>query len=412
MNCKSFMDGSKRRVRTYGTFEGFYPKRALSPVFGRYVVLGCLVVYGLTSLKSKTPILKQTEIVLEDCTNTACCQLQFPGNPMIGQMSMFDQSCPFGTPLDGGVDCIGGSKCRWCCQAPLDVRCGNSEFICPPNQHSTRSNVGQTRNSTSSKKHTSPTHSKRHTLPSGERVPNQGRRDQNSTLPKTSLKQQHKNNRFPSEKESNPSSVESNSTTGQQGRSHTATQAKSHIKPSVTSQKSPTNNGDTSANSSLEHKKRSLRRKNFEESHGKFDSPTSRFPPDKEERAGFASMVVAFVILGSLVLAIFVSCCERHFRQRRQCCCCSVQFSFRRNMSCVSQTGCCKMCCFEFGKKESFTKQESASPSGDPCKPVAQAVNIGKDMVGFLLVDSPSSALVDENIDDSQPGAFDPQFFG
>jgi len=40
----------------------------------------------------------------------------------------------------------------------------------------------------------------------------------------------------------------------------------------------------------------------------------------------------------------------------------------------------------------------------EQCEPVSRAVNLGKDVVGYLLVDNKDAG-------DSSPGAFDPQFF-
>eukprot|EP00472_Partenskyella_glossopodia_P009449 CAMPEP_0197516604 /NCGR_PEP_ID=MMETSP1318-20131121/1502_1 /TAXON_ID=552666 /ORGANISM="Partenskyella glossopodia, Strain RCC365" /LENGTH=356 /DNA_ID=CAMNT_0043065473 /DNA_START=464 /DNA_END=1535 /DNA_ORIENTATION=+ len=96
-------------------------------------------------------------MALDDCADTACCLSRYPGNAMIGQGSMFDDSCPWGTATDGGLDCLSGDKCRWCCQLPLDDRCMNKMHVCPSSSSSdgSDSTSGSTSGSTSSNGSTS-----------------------------------------------------------------------------------------------------------------------------------------------------------------------------------------------------------------------------------------------------------------
>mmetsp|Transcript_21022 Transcript_21022/g.39454 ORF Transcript_21022/g.39454 Transcript_21022/m.39454 type:complete len:376 (-) Transcript_21022:431-1558(-) len=290
----------------------------------------------------------------DQCADSGCCAGRYGGNPMIGQASMFDDTCPFGTPLDGGMDCIGGDKCRWCCTLPLDARCSNQMFIC---------RKGPTREPTPeptlqptvppSKKPTSP--------PSP--APSQTRNKKPSTTNKHSSSSSSATPPIPSHVKSSNRGGEMTSTAS-------------------TSPPTPSN----------------------------IPRPKSSPPTDsshaQRHRLG-ASVGVAIAILGALSLALCITCCERYFRKPRTCCCCFVQFSFTRTS--LGETLCCKRVCIVMradkksghgdGQNNHFSDDGSFSDS-HPCEPVSKAVNLGKDMVGYaisLISFCPDSSVICSN---------------
>jgi len=292
---------------------------------------------------------------------------------MIGQSSMFDDTCPFGTQLDGGIDCIGGDKCRWCCTLPLDARCSNQMFICRegPTHKPTPEPTLQPTDFPTKKPTPLPTRKKSTPSPTPE--------------PSSSTKQ----------------SSSSSSSTSPVRTHHKLTHEGGEAKKASASRTSPPTPSDTP----------SSKKSSPSTSRGGDSSRVQR------HRLG-ASVGVAIAILGSLSLALCITCCERYFRKPRTCCCCFVQFSFTRTS--LGETLCCKRVCFVMradkkgghgdGQNNHFSDEGSFSES-HPCEPVSKAVNLGKDMVGFLLVDSASnnSSIIENG--DFEPGAFDPQFF-
>jgi len=338
-----------------------------------------------------------------------CCISHFPGNPMIGQASMFDDSCPFGTPLDGGLDCVAGSKCRWCCTAPVDERCGDSAFVCPANEKipsqaptkpPSKATVAHKAVKSSSEpklKRKPPPESRKPTHPSA--VPKHEPGHPHPSAPTQSA------NTPPSPPSTPPGTPATQPPQSTQPR--TPSPRKSH----ATAPNTPSTTGKPQENSNPLHAHRALSPKHPDANNGDDDDTDS-----SSNNPVLASLVVAIVILGSLTLALCITCCERHFRERRQCCCFSLQFSFRRSEPCFEGICCCKVCVI-LNKDNEAKAVSRNSTNGDPeaCRSVTQAVSLGKDMVGFLLVDNASSPSMEgegaQEAQDGSPGAFDPQFF-
>jgi len=449
------------RASRYGTF----PPPTVSPLslkaIPRKMFGPFLFIAGLISLLNcqLPPVFSQGELfpmpsllAQDDCSNDECCRNRFPGNPMIGQSSMFDDSCPWGTPLDLGIDCIGGAKCRWCCTLPLDPRCSDTQFTCkaesaavskrpppeptqPPRRRHRRAKTtaGKTRGGVSSrgsdggKKPASPQKTSPTTTSSSEGG-GDAAASSSSSSPLPSSPQSPSSPTAPPQQASSPHGEgHGNSTAAPPSTSSAPPPHPSlshHQDPAVSpsrqqqQQQQKPSPHTTNRNSSGRHhtqqnfppitdsssESRSSGEEVIKELTGK--------DRKKNDVRTLASLAVAAAIIGSLCLALCVTCCERYFRRRRQCCCFTLQFSFEHGggKTCFEEVCCCwKLCDVFLGYDEvkaavasSESKHLSSLEDANgnaPCKAVTKAavVSLSKGMAGHLLPGSSSSSSGSSN---------------
>jgi len=360
---------AKTRKRRYGTFPPTSSTVQLKAIrrqlFGPFLTCSAVVAFTLMQLLQRGDrydLSTSSSVLVEsdNCMDDKCCTLRYPGNPMIGQLAMYDASCPWGTPLDRGIDCIGGDKCRWCCTTPLDPRCANAEFICPTKEKPFKP---------------SPTHLPT-TPPTHHPTARKSKAPARAPVPVRSKSQGTASAPVPA-----PAPVPVPVPAPAPAPAPDQVKSPSSSPPTPT----PTASTPPPTPESLKDS----------QSETPPIQPRLKYKDLKGTRknAGFiASLIVAIAIIGSLALALGIMCCERHFRQRRVCCCCSLQFSFRHNSSfgstCMQETCsccCCKRICmafWDFEKPGSHISDEHLYAEDDPCQPVTKAVSLGKDMVG------------------------------
>mmetsp|Transcript_17484 Transcript_17484/g.31368 ORF Transcript_17484/g.31368 Transcript_17484/m.31368 type:complete len:479 (+) Transcript_17484:169-1605(+) len=404
----------------------FHPKHQRCQLTGVLVTL--IAIFGIMFISTSTqPSQIFTEnMALDDCADTACCLSRYPGNAMIGQGSMFDDSCPWGTATDGGLDCLSGDKCRWCCQLPLDDRCMNKMHVCPSSSSSdgSDSTSGSTSGSTSSNGSTSTKSTGGSTSTNGSTSPGspgaasgpsdkktpKNKNDKKSTAPasthstpepfKRQKQHQKEQKGIPSKsKHKNTGPDNHPQSSPLTNRPHRHTQTTPDIPttpPSLPSPTNPTTDPPTTDNHNTQSQGQPSASNpppdsavpSKQKSGTQSTSSNADETPKKEKLDHIiASLMVAFVILGSLSIALCVTCCERHFRERRQCCCCSLQFSFRQSSSCCfGDLCCCKRYCIflhvEKNDDPANGRRDEFQYIDEQCEPVSRAVNLGKDVVG------------------------------